>query len=165
MADSGEKTLSDDQVAVLYKEGQSPTKPPTTIEGKKPVWHNPFAYISKTGKQIVVKGHWEIIDIAKTRATAPSIQSKTPNKFDVSVWGIETVVDNLQNLMDEDHKGASLTRLRRALDDFKQLNGNQYDLDDLLSVMEDYKTCDAEDKDECFDSIISLIEEIEQYES
>ena len=42
---------------------QTEDKPPKTAEGYRPVWHRAYTYKSKTGKDINVRGHWEIVKI------------------------------------------------------------------------------------------------------
>ena len=59
--------LTAEQIAGMNKEGQSSSDPPKVDEGKKACWHKPFAYTNSKGSQVVVKGHWEVIDKPKPK--------------------------------------------------------------------------------------------------
>jgi len=76
------------------KEGHDPKNPPTVADGKRPVWHNPYTYKNTKGTEILVKGHWEIINKPKPKPPvavapapaeaktepAPAPEDKTPKK-------------------------------------------------------------------------------------
>jgi len=53
-----------------FKEGHNPEKPPAVAIDKKPVWHDPYTYKNTKGTEILVKGHWEIINKPKPKPAA-----------------------------------------------------------------------------------------------
>lgn len=62
MVDQETKKVKKDKVQKKEEVTQSKDSPPVVPKGKRAIWHDGYRYTNAKNTEIVIRGHWELID-------------------------------------------------------------------------------------------------------